>query len=102
MVRLARALWPSLRPGEPAPAEDGAVVRAALDEIAAVHRRPDELLRFCRDELGRVEAFCRERGLVELPEEPLAIEWTPVFLGPARGDAQSPGPLDRGCGATST
>ncbi len=97
VVRLARALWPSLRPGEPAPPEDGAVVRAALDAIAAIHRRPDELLGFCREELGRVEAFCRESRLVELPAEPLAIEWTPVFLRAAGGAMlSSPGPLDRG------
>jgi uncharacterized protein (DUF885 family) len=97
MVRLARELWPSLRPGEPLPGDDGALVRGALDTIAAVHRRPEELLDFCRTELTRVEAFCRDRNLVGLADEPLAIEWTPVFLR-AFGGAMlsSPGPLDRG------
>lgn len=97
MVRLAGELWPSLRPGEPLPEDDGALVRGALDTIAAVHRRPEELLDYCREELARVEAFCRERDLVGLVSEPLAIEWTPVFLR-AFGGAMlsSPGPLDRG------
>ncbi|MFH0751354.1 MAG: DUF885 domain-containing protein [Chloroflexota bacterium] len=97
MVRLARGLWPSLRPDEPVPEDDGALVRGALDTIAAAHRRPEELLDFCRAELARVEAFCRERDLVGLADEPLAIEWTPVFLR-AFGGAMlsSPGPLDRG------
>ena len=97
MVRLARDLWPSLHPGEPAPADDGALVRRALDSIAERHQAADGLLDFCRDELERVEAFCRDRDLVGLPEEPLAIDWTPVFLR-AFGGAMlsSPGPLDRG------
>ena len=97
MVRLARQLWPSLRPGEPAPQAEGVLVRGALDTIAADHRRPGELLDFCREELARVEAFCRDRDLVGLVNEPLAIAWTPAFLR-AFGGAMldSPGPLDRG------
>lgn len=97
MVRLARDLWPSLRPGDDPPADEGALVRGALDAIAERHQAADGLLDFCRAELGRVEAFCRERDLVGLPDEPLAIEWTPAFLR-AFGGAMlsSPGPLDRG------
>ena len=97
MVRRARELWPDLRPGEAVPDDEGALVRGALDRIAEQHRRPEELLDFCRAELARVEAFCRDRGVVGLAEEPLAIDWTPVFLR-AFGGAMlsSPGPLDRG------
>jgi uncharacterized protein (DUF885 family) len=97
MVRLARELWPALCVGEPLPAEENALVRGALDAIADVHRAPDEVLDFCRAELARVEAFCRERDVVGLPEEPLAIEWTPAFLRTFAGAMlSSPGPLDRG------
>lgn len=97
MVRLARELWPTLRPGEPPPVDEGDLVRGALDTIAAVHRRPDELLDFCREELARVESFCCERNVVALPAEPLAIEWTPPFLRAFAGAMlSSPGPLDRG------
>ncbi len=97
MVRLARELWPTLRPDEPAPGHEADLVRGALDTIAERHQAPGGLLEFCRAELARVQAFCRERDLVGLPEEPLAIEWTPVFLR-AFGGAMlsSPGPLDRG------
>ncbi len=47
--------------------------------------------------LARIEAFCRERDLIGLAEEPLEIQWTPVFLR-AFGGAMltSPGPLDKG------
>jgi len=97
MVRLARDLWPTLRPGEPPPPDEGDLVRGALDTIAAVHRRPDELLDFCREELARVESFCCERDVIALPGEPLAIEWTPPFLRAFAGAMlSSPGPLDRG------
>jgi uncharacterized protein (DUF885 family) len=97
MVRLARDQWPGLRPGEPVPSDEGALVRGALDAIADTHQDAGALLDFCTAELARVEAFCRERDLVDLPDEPLEITWTPAFLR-AFGGAMlsSPGPLDRG------
>ena len=57
----------------------------------------DDLLDFCREENARIEAFCRERDLIGLADEPLEIRWTPVFLR-AFGGAMliSPGPLDKG------
>ncbi len=97
MVRLARAVWPDLRPGEPMPDDDRALVRGALGTIGDLHRRPDELLDFCREELTRIEAFCRERDVIGLAEDPLAIEWTPAFLRAFAGAMlYPPGPLDRG------
>jgi hypothetical protein len=97
MVRLARDLWPALHPGTPVPADDAALVRGCLDTIAEEHRTPHELLDFCRAELARVEAFCRERGVLALPDEPLAIAWTPTFLRSFGGAMLvAPGPLDRG------
>lgn len=106
MVRLARDLWPSWRPGEPLPdattagsaaAADEAIVRGVLDAIGRRHPAPDAILDFCRDEVARIEAFCRERDVIGLPGEPLAIEWTPVFLRSGGGAMLiPPGPLDRG------
>lgn len=97
MIRLARDLWSTWSPGRDLPADDGSLVRGVLDAIAAEHRRSDELLDFCRAELGRIETFCREADLVGLADEPLDIRWTPVFLR-AFGGAMldSPGPLDKG------
>ena len=97
MVRLARSLWPSWCPDRPAPADDGEVVRAVLDAIAAHHPQPGELLDYCRAELARIEAFCRQRDLVGLADEPLEIRWTPTFLRQHAGAMLvPPGPLDRG------
>ena len=76
--------------------------RAARSCAASSTRSPptirtsEELLDFCREELERIEAFCRERDLIGLADEPLDIRWTPTFLR-AFGGAMlnSPGPLDR-------
>jgi uncharacterized protein (DUF885 family) len=104
MVRLARASWPTWVPTEPLPdvqpgdeAGEGRLVRRALDAIAEEHQQPDSLVPFCEAEMARIEAFCRDRGVIELPREPLAITWTPVFMRAyARAFLDSPGPLDRG------
>jgi uncharacterized protein (DUF885 family) len=97
MIRIAREIWPSWKPGEPAPDDDSALVRGVLDAIAVEHPAAGDLLDFCRAELQRIEAFCRERDLIGLSDEPLEIRWTPVFLR-AFGGAMldSPGPLDKG------
>ena len=97
LVRIATDLWPTWCPGRPLPDDDGALVRGVLDAVAAEHPKAEELLDFCRAENARIEAFCRERDLVGLADEPLEIQWTPVFLR-AFGGAMltSPGPLDKG------
>jgi uncharacterized protein (DUF885 family) len=104
MVRLARALWPAMVPGEALPTEgsgdddvDATIVRRVLDAIAQVHRQPHELLEWCQEEVRRIEGFCRAREVIGLPDEPLAITWTPVFMRAyGRAFLDSPGPLDRG------
>jgi uncharacterized protein (DUF885 family) len=97
LVRLARSLWPTWCAGRAVPGEDTALVRGVLDAIAVEHPKAEELLEFCRAENARIEAFCREHNLIGLSEEPLEIQWTPIFLR-ASGGAMliSPGPLDKG------
>lgn len=104
MVRLARLLWATWVTEEPMPdvpsgdAEgETALLRRVLEAIAGEHQEPADLLGWCRAEVARIEAFCRERGLITLAQEPLSIVWTPMFMR-AYGLAflDSPGPLDRG------
>ncbi len=97
MIRIAREIAPAWLGDRPVPEADADVVRAVLAAVAIDHPKADELLDFCRAELGRIEAFCRETDLVGLADEPLEIGWTPVFLR-AFGGAMlsSPGPLEKG------
>lgn len=97
MVRLATELWPTWRPDTPRPADEAALVRGVLDAIADEHQEADALLAFCRAENARIEAFCRERDLIGLADEPMDIRWTPEFLRATAGAMLiAPGPLDKG------
>jgi uncharacterized protein (DUF885 family) len=104
MLRLARRLWTTWIPDAPLPdvAEGDAegedvLVRRVLDAIAGEHQEPAALLDWCRDEVARIERFCREHALIALTDEPLSIEWTPVFMRAyGRAFLDSPGPLDVG------
>jgi uncharacterized protein (DUF885 family) len=97
MLRLATELWPEWKGADPMPDQSDARVRAVLDAIAADHPKAEELLDFCREENTRIEAFCRDIGLIGLADEPLEILWTPEFLRSFGGAMLiPPGPLDRG------
>ncbi len=97
LLRLARTLWPVWCANRPAPDDEGALVRGVLDAVAAEHPKADDLLEFCRTENAQIEAFCVERNLVGLADEPLEIQWTPVFLRASGGAMlSSAGPLDKG------
>jgi uncharacterized protein (DUF885 family) len=97
MIRIAREIAPVWLGDGEIPTDDADVVREVLDAVATDHPGAEELLDFCRAELARIEAFCREADLVGLSDEPLEIGWTPVFLR-AFGGAMlsSPGPLESG------
>jgi Uncharacterized protein conserved in bacteria len=97
LVRLAGEMWPAWRPGAPIPDDENALVRGVLDAVATEHPKADDLLDFCRAENARIAAFCVERDLIGLADEPLEIQWTPVFLRAFGGATlSSPGPLDKG------
>jgi hypothetical protein len=97
MVRIAHEIWPQWCPGQPVPDDEGALVRGALDAIALEHPAAGDLVDYCRAELARIEAFCRERGIIGRADEPLEIGWTPEFLRSFGGAMlDSPGPLDAG------
>ncbi|HET7830971.1 MAG TPA: DUF885 domain-containing protein [Candidatus Limnocylindrales bacterium] len=97
MVAIARRIWSDWLPGEPAPDDEAQLVRRVLDRTSDQHPAADELVSWSREELERVEAFCRDHDVIGLVDEPLVIDWTPEFMrsfGGAMLDA--PGPLDHG------
>ena len=104
MLGLARAIWSRWIPGEPLPdvapgdeAGERALTARVLDAIADEHQQPGDLLTWCQDEIGRIEAFCRAHDVIGLAEDPLQIIWTPVFMRAyGRAFLDAPGPLDRG------
>jgi uncharacterized protein (DUF885 family) len=72
-----------------------AVVREVLDRLADSHPAPDSLLDVYRTCIRGLEAFVRERRLVDLPDAPLAVIWTPAYQrGVANASLDSPGPLE--------
>ncbi len=97
MARLARAAWSTWLPDEDLPSADDEITRRVLDVIARDHPHAPELLDWCTAEVRRLEQFCAERNVIGLPDEPLTLTWTPVFMR-AYGGAflDSPGPLDKG------
>ena len=104
MLRLARETWSHWFPGEPLPevaagdtGGEAALVGRVLDAIAGEHQQPADLISFCEAEMGRIEAFCRDHDVISLPEEPMTITPTPVFMRAyGRAFLDSAGPLDRG------
>jgi uncharacterized protein (DUF885 family) len=97
MLRLAREGWAEWQPGQQMPADDDEVMRRVLDAIGREHRQPGELLDWSRAEVERLNQFCRDRNVIGLPDEPMQITWTPVFMRAyGRAFLNSPGPLDKG------
>jgi uncharacterized protein (DUF885 family) len=97
MIRIAREMWPTWVADKPLPDDESDVVKGVLDVIALDHPTPDQLLEWTKQEILRIEAFCRERGIITLPTDPLQVVWTPVFMRPYGGAFLSPpGPLDKG------
>ena len=104
MLRLAQEAWPQWQPGQQIPSIDigtdaagDDTIQRVLDAVGRLHRQPHELLDTSRDEVRRIEDFCRANDVIGLPDDPLEVTWTPVFMR-AYGGAflESPGVLDKG------
>lgn len=106
MIRIARSIWNEWRPGEPLPTAategsqdpaDQKTVAAVTEAIGRVHHSVADLVDYCRESYRGVVDFIRSRDLITVPDEPLAIEWTPPFLREFAGAMlDAPGPLDKG------
>ena len=104
MLRLAQEAWPHWLQGQTMPSVDlngsaagDEIIQSVLDAVSRQHRQPHELLDVSRDEVRKIEDFCRANNVIGLPDDPLEVTWTPVFMR-AYGGAflESPGVLDKG------
>ena len=84
-------------PDSPTPAEQQAVIVAALALASADRPAPDGIVGFARETLAETTEFVRQRDFVTMPVEPLEIILMPEFQrGVAVAYCDSPGPLDKG------
>jgi uncharacterized protein (DUF885 family) len=84
-------------PQSPGPAEQQAVIAAALELAYAERPSRDGVVPLARETLEETTAFVREKGFVTMPDEPLEIIVMPEFQrGVAVAYCDSPGPLDKG------
>ena len=84
-------------PDNPGPADQQAVIVAALAVANAQHPSRDGVVDFARKTLAEATDFVRARNFVSMPGEPLEVILMPEFQrGVAVAYCDSPGPLDKG------
>jgi uncharacterized protein (DUF885 family) len=94
---IARAAAEYLGEATPPPDDAGALVRRALDAVAAEGLVDDAtVLSLCADALERTTAFVREHELVTVHDDPVEIVVMPeIHRGVAVAYCDPPGPLEQ-------
>ncbi len=83
-------------PDQPTPAEQQAVIRAALDLAAADRPARDKLVQVATDAVEAARKFVQSHDLVTLPDGPVRVILMPEFQrGFSVAYCDSPGPLDK-------
>lgn len=98
MERHARVLWPKYFGRKPMPKDRNALIGQVIAKISARHSKPARFVGDVRAQIGALQAFVRERDLVDQdPSKPLVVRETPPY-NPVRGVAiasiDAPGPFD--------
>jgi uncharacterized protein (DUF885 family) len=84
-------------PAEPTPAQQQAVIAAALELAYAARPTREAVVDTARRTLAEATEFVRRKDFVTMPDEPLEIILMPEFQrGIAVAYCDSPGPLDKG------
>jgi uncharacterized protein (DUF885 family) len=96
----ARALWPRYFGKRKPPADRNALIAAVIDKVSQRHSRPEAFVDDVRAQIPQLEAFVREKDLLDQdPTKPLVVRETPPY-NPVRGVAiasiDAPGPFDPG------
>lgn len=98
MERHARVLWPRYFGRKPMPKERNALIGQVIAKVSTRHSKPARFVDDVRAQIGALQAFVRERDLVDQdPSKPLVVRETPPY-NPVRGVAiasiDAPGPFD--------
>jgi uncharacterized protein (DUF885 family) len=96
----ARKLWPKYHGKKPAPQDRNALIAQVIDKVSQKHSKPERFVDDVRALVPKLEAFVREKDLVDQdPSKPLIVRETPPF-NPVRGVAiasiDAPGPFNPG------
>jgi uncharacterized protein (DUF885 family) len=97
MEKRARNLWPKYMGTAPIPADRLVMIRALIDELTKRHTTRAGFVDAVRKQIPALEAFVREKDLVDLdPTRPLIVRETPLYMrgGGAGASISAPGPYD--------
>ena len=99
MVETAKQIWADDKLGKlptlATPAQQKAFVKKVLDHVAKDHSTNQTILADARTWLDKATAFVREKDLVRVPDEPVAVIEMPEFRrGVAVAYCDSSGPLE--------
>ena len=83
-------------PESPSPAQQQAVIKAALELASAEHPQRDEVVDTAKTMLADATDFVRRKDLITLPDAPVQVIPMPEFQrGVTVAYCDSPGPLDK-------
>jgi uncharacterized protein (DUF885 family) len=96
MAERARLIWPKYMGNAEIPADSLDMIRLVLNEMSKRHTKPDEFVETIRKQIPALEAFVREKDLVDQdPTRPLVVRETPLYMrGFAGASIRAPGPYD--------
>lgn len=101
MEKHARVLWPKyFGRRKPVPADRATLIGQVIAKVSEQHSKPERFVDDVRAQIGALQAFVRERDLVDQdPTKPLVVRETPPY-NPVRGVAiasiDAPGPFNPG------
>ena len=99
MGHRAARLYPTYFPGQAAPADTLALIRAVVDQLTRKHAPRDGFVDAVRRQIPTLVAFVNEhRLLTQDPRRPLVVRETPLYMrgSGAGASVSAPGPYDKG------
>ena len=99
MGRRAARLYPKYFPGQPAPADTMALIRAVVNQLTLKHAPRDGFADAVKRQIPALVAFVNDKKLLtQDPSKPLVVRETPLYMrgSGAGASISAPGPYDTG------